>query len=161
MWVAQFPEAKARQGSSARRATRTIGCERGWLRPNFIAVCLDETEDRAQQPRNLENVEDGSPVGVWCLSWAPGVRIGCQRDEAKRWRLRFTEGTETWHKKVAGFSWCTLISTPSTCRNSTSGITRNIYQNCCRCPAFSQRPATRRSRVARSTWHAMNWKAWR
>jgi hypothetical protein len=25
----------------------------------------------------------------------------------------------------------------------------------------SQRPATRRSRVARSTWHAMNWKAWR
>ena len=40
----------------ARRATRTIGCERGWLRPNFIAVCLDETEDRAQQPRNLGNV---------------------------------------------------------------------------------------------------------
>ena len=33
-----------------------IGCERGWLRPNFIAVCLDETEDRAQQPRNLGNV---------------------------------------------------------------------------------------------------------
>jgi hypothetical protein len=28
-------------------------------------------------------------------------------------------------------------------------------------PAFSQRPATRQSRVARSTWHAMNWKAWR
>jgi hypothetical protein len=26
------------------------------LRPNFIAVCLDETEDRAQQPRNLGNV---------------------------------------------------------------------------------------------------------
>jgi hypothetical protein len=26
-------------------------------------------------------------------------------------------------------------------------------------PAFSRRPATRRSRVARSTWHAMNWKA--
>ena len=26
---------------------------------------------------------------------------------------------------------------------------------------LSQRPATRRSRVARSTWHAMNWKAWR
>jgi len=31
-------------------------CERGWLRPNFIAVCLDETEDRAQQPLNLGNV---------------------------------------------------------------------------------------------------------
>jgi hypothetical protein len=29
------------------------------------------------------------------------------------------------------------------------------------CPAFSQRPATRRSKVARSSWHAMNWKAWR
>ena len=40
----------------ASRATRTIGCERGWLRLNFIAVCLDETEDRAQQPRNLGNV---------------------------------------------------------------------------------------------------------
>ncbi len=37
----------------------------------------------------------------------------------------------------------------------------NIYRNCCRCPAFSQRPAMRQSRVARSTWHAMNWKAWR
>jgi hypothetical protein len=39
------------------------------LRPNFIAVCLDETEDRAQQPRNLGNVgwnhlllEEGSPA---------------------------------------------------------------------------------------------------
>src|SRR5258708_26484777 len=153
----QSHECRTREPSN-----RTTGCERGWLRPNFIAVCLDETEDHAQQPRNLGNVaEDGSPVGGSCLSWAPGVRTGCQRDEAKRWRLRFTEETETWHKKVAGFSWCTLISTPSTCRNSTSGITRNIYRNCCRCPAFSQRPATRRSRVARSTWHAMNWKAWR
>jgi hypothetical protein len=37
-------------------SNRTIGCERGWFRPNFIAVCLDETEDRAQQPRNLGNV---------------------------------------------------------------------------------------------------------
>lgn len=27
-------------------------------------------------------------------------------------------------------------------------------------PAFSQRLATRRSRVARSFWHSMNWKAW-
>src|SRR5262249_6550963 len=38
---------------------------------------------------------------------------------------------------------------------------RNIYRNCCRCPAFSRRPAMRRSRVARSTWPAMSWKAWR
>jgi hypothetical protein len=51
------PGMKQSQGSGrARRATRTIGCERGWVRPNFIAVCLDETEDRAQQPRNLGNV---------------------------------------------------------------------------------------------------------
>jgi hypothetical protein len=28
----------------------------GWLRPNFIAVCLDETEDRAPQLWNLGNV---------------------------------------------------------------------------------------------------------
>jgi hypothetical protein len=27
------------------------------LRPNFIAMCLDETEDRAQQPWNLGNVD--------------------------------------------------------------------------------------------------------
>ncbi len=26
------------------------------VRPNFIAVCLDETEDRVQQPRKLGNV---------------------------------------------------------------------------------------------------------
>jgi hypothetical protein len=38
------------------REASNIGCERGWLRPNFIAVCLDETEDRAQQPRNLGDV---------------------------------------------------------------------------------------------------------
>ena len=38
------------------RATRTIGGERGWLRPNFIAVDLDGTEDRTQQPRNPGNV---------------------------------------------------------------------------------------------------------
>src|SRR5438067_6706067 len=45
-----------RMQMASRRATRTIGCERGWLRANFIAACLDETEDRAQQPRNLGNV---------------------------------------------------------------------------------------------------------
>src|SRR5712671_950504 len=44
-------EGKNTSSGPARRATRTIGCERGWLRPNFIAVRLDETEDRAQQPR--------------------------------------------------------------------------------------------------------------
>src|SRR5207237_8536988 len=72
------------------------------------------------------------PVGISSLSWAPDGRTGCQRDEAKRWRLRFKEETETWHKKVAGFLWCTLISTPSTCRNLTSGTIRNINRNCCR-----------------------------
>jgi hypothetical protein len=36
--------------------TRTIGCERGWLWPNFIAVRLDETEDRAELPENPGNV---------------------------------------------------------------------------------------------------------
>jgi predicted ATPase len=33
-------EGKATSSGPARRATRTIGCERGWLRPNFIAVRL-------------------------------------------------------------------------------------------------------------------------
>ena len=41
--------------------TREASNPNDWLRtrlvrPNFIAVCLDETEDRAQQPRNLGNV---------------------------------------------------------------------------------------------------------
>src|SRR4029077_17230031 len=45
-------EGKSTSSGPARRATRTIGCERGWLRPSFIAVRLKETEDRAQQPRN-------------------------------------------------------------------------------------------------------------
>jgi hypothetical protein len=49
-------EGKSTSSGPPRRATRTIGCERGWLRPNFIAVRLDETEDRAQQPRNPGNV---------------------------------------------------------------------------------------------------------
>jgi hypothetical protein len=40
-----------------REASNPNDClRRGWLRPNFIAVCLDETEDRAQQPRNLGHV---------------------------------------------------------------------------------------------------------
>src|SRR6516162_7415877 len=153
---------KAKSSGPARRATRTIGCERGWLRPDFISVCLDETEDRASTAP-----ESGKRRLRWLPSWCLVSLLGSRRQDrvptrrGKRWRLRFTEEMETWHKKVAGFSWCTLISTPSTCRNSTSGITRNIYRNCCRCPAFFQRPATRRSRVARSTWHAMNWKAWR
>jgi len=30
--------------------------EQGWLRPNFIALGLDETEDLTQQPWNLGNV---------------------------------------------------------------------------------------------------------
>lgn len=45
----------------------TIDGGRCWLRPNFVAVRLDEMEDPAQQP-----------------SWAPGVRTGRQRDQAKR-----------------------------------------------------------------------------
>ena len=35
-------------------------------------------------------------------------------------------------------------STPSTCRNSTSGITPNICRNCWRCLGFWRRPGTRR-----------------
>ena len=52
------PEMKQSHKFRTREASNPneIGCERGWLRPNFIAVCLDETEDRAQQPRNLGNV---------------------------------------------------------------------------------------------------------
>src|SRR5262245_59226900 len=51
---------------------------------------------------------------------------GCTRDAAQRARRDTPEGTDTWHRKVEGFFWCTSISTPSTTRNSTSGIPRNI-----------------------------------
>src|SRR5712691_437967 len=85
-----------------------------------------------------------APQLVSRLSSAPGVRVGRTRDEAQRWRRRSTEETDTWHKKVMVFSWCTSISTPSTSRNSTSGITPNICRNCWRCLGFWRRPGTRR-----------------
>src|SRR6266566_7938131 len=65
-------EGKSTSSGPPRRATRTIGCERGWLRLNFIAVCLDETEDRAQQPRNLGNVAKMAPQLVSRVS--PGLQ---------------------------------------------------------------------------------------
>src|SRR5215207_774999 len=50
LWVGQA------SSGPTKRATRTTSCERGWLRLNFIAVCLDETEDGPRQPRNLGDV---------------------------------------------------------------------------------------------------------
>ena len=44
-------KAKARVPDPRGEQPETIGCERGWLRPNFIAVRLEETEDRDQQLR--------------------------------------------------------------------------------------------------------------
>ena len=41
-----------------------------------------------------------------------------------------TEGIDIWPTKAEGFFWCTSILTPSMTRNSTSGITPNICQNC-------------------------------
>src|SRR5689334_8260418 len=70
-----------------------------------------------------------SPVGISCLSWLQAREPGAQQGEEKRWRLRLKWRRETWHKKVAGSSWCTSISTFSTRRSSTSGTTRNIYRN--------------------------------
>src|SRR5580693_9250302 len=48
-------EGKSTSSGPARRATRTIGCERGWLRPNCIAMRLEETENRDKQQRNTGN----------------------------------------------------------------------------------------------------------
>src|SRR6202040_1240424 len=64
-----------RMGMALRRATRTIGCERGWLRPNFIAVCLDETEDRAQRPP-----ESGGPLR-WLPSRCLVSLLGSRRED--------------------------------------------------------------------------------
>ena len=49
---------KARQRVSAppRQETGRFGCRRGWLRPNFVAVCLDETKNRTQRAGNPRNI---------------------------------------------------------------------------------------------------------
>src|SRR5438445_13044286 len=59
---------------------------------------------------------------------------GRTRDAAQRSRRYTPEGTDPWHRKGEGFFWCTSILTPSTTRNSTSGITRNICRNYWPCP---------------------------
>jgi hypothetical protein len=64
-------------------------------------------------------------------------REGWADETRQRWRPRFTEETDIWHKKVAEFSWCTLISTPSTRRNSTSGITREHLPELLSVPVLS------------------------
>src|SRR5215470_8962183 len=71
----RLERSKATSSGPARRATRTIGCQRGWLRPNFIAVCLDGTEDRAQQLRNL-----GVRL-IWLPSWWSRVSPGFRRED--------------------------------------------------------------------------------
>src|SRR5262249_55116564 len=91
-------------------------------------------------------VVDGGPrgllsVGSSCLGFSGDG--GYNRDVAKQCKGYETEGTDTWSTKAEGFFWCTSISTPSTTRNSTSGITPNICQNCWPCPAFFRRPGTR------------------
>jgi len=40
----RLDEGKATSSSAARRATRRFGCQPGWLRSNFFAARLDETE---------------------------------------------------------------------------------------------------------------------
>jgi hypothetical protein len=52
----RLDEGKATSSSTARRATRRFGFEQRQSRSNFVAVRLDETENHAQQPRNLGNV---------------------------------------------------------------------------------------------------------
>ncbi len=46
-------EGKATSSSAARRATPRFGCQRGWLRSNFVGARRDETENHPQQPGNL------------------------------------------------------------------------------------------------------------
>jgi hypothetical protein len=49
-------EGQATSFGPARQETGRSGCQRGWLRPNFVAVCLDETKNRARRARNPGNV---------------------------------------------------------------------------------------------------------
>jgi hypothetical protein len=50
------PEVFATGCSLASRATRRFGCQRGWLRSNFVARRPDGTEDHAQRTGNPGNV---------------------------------------------------------------------------------------------------------
>jgi hypothetical protein len=52
----RLDERKATGCSLATRATRRFGCKRGWLRSNFVAARLAETENRTQQTGNPGNV---------------------------------------------------------------------------------------------------------
>jgi hypothetical protein len=52
----RLDERKATGCSLASRATRRIGCNRGWLRSNFVARRPHEAEHHAQRTRNPGNV---------------------------------------------------------------------------------------------------------
>ena len=49
-------EGQATSFGPARQETGRFGCQRGWLRLNFVAVCLDETKNRARRAGNPGNV---------------------------------------------------------------------------------------------------------
>src|ERR1700747_3081325 len=83
---------KATSSGPARRATRTIGCERGWLRPNFIAVCLDETEDRASTAP-----ESGKCRLRWFPSWCLVPLLGSRREDRVQTRRGKTMAA-TFHR---------------------------------------------------------------
>jgi hypothetical protein len=44
-------EGQATSFGPARQETGRFGCQRGWLRLNFVAACLDETKNRGSTGR--------------------------------------------------------------------------------------------------------------
>jgi len=63
-------EGQATSFGPARQETARFGCQRGWLWPNFVAVCLDETKNRARRARNPRNVGSGQSTKQ-CYSRRP------------------------------------------------------------------------------------------
>src|SRR5690348_1846605 len=86
----------------ARRATRNDWLRTRLVAPEFIGVCLGDGRSGSTAPESEECRLRWLPS--WCLVSLLASRREDRvpRDEAKRWRLRFTEERETWHKKVAG-----------------------------------------------------------
>jgi len=60
--------------------------------------------------------------------------------------------------KGRGIFMVTLISTPSTCRNSTRWYNKEHLPELLSVPAFSQRPL-RGGQGCPQYWHAMNWES--
>jgi hypothetical protein len=92
---------------SSRLITRAVVIESRRLRPNFIAVRLDETEDRAQEPRNPDNVglnheQGGSGWAMWVFAGLVvfGAYQGGKNANTNQWD-RQADGSFKIHREAS------------------------------------------------------------